>query len=76
MIYTLIALFIDHPKPQTPLSPFAGSKLRQLLTDAGAEAPNADALATETPTPKSGKKPKAKAKASFAEASSNVTGLH
>lgn len=75
--YSLIGRSPQTPNP-SPLSPFAGSKLRQLLTDAGAvSAPNADALATETPTPKaSGKKPKAKAKASFAEASSNVTGLH
>eukprot|EP00434_Breviolum_minutum_P006427 symbB.v1.2.005674.t1/scaffold333.1/size228503/8 len=67
---------LETEQGQRPLSLVkASSKLRQLLTDAGAvSAPNADALATETSTPKaSGKKPKAKAKASFAEASSNVS---
>ena len=65
---------LETEQGQRPLSLVkASSKLRQLLMDAGAEAPNADALAP-SPTPKaSGKKPKAKAKASFAEASSNVS---
>lgn len=75
--YNNIYIYTNPPKPSAPPAfTFPGSKLRQLLIDAGAEAPNADAAKATSPTPKaSGKKPKAKAKASFAEASSSVTWL-